>query len=111
MTFAIIKNKDCPICLQPIKKNERVTMLRCRNAHAIHPHCAHTLLRTNHPKCPLDKKSIAGQNARSTHTVIKAPTNSRPGQAQAVRRASGSASLNPPQNLHLSNSFPPYRLK
>lgn len=52
----MITNKDCAICLEPIKLFSMINVLPCK--HGFHPHCIEEIIEHNHDSCPLCRKSF-----------------------------------------------------
>ena len=53
----ILEDNNCPICLEPMTKTEKVaTLLPC--GHRFHTQCARDALTSTHGKCPICKSDV-----------------------------------------------------
>ena len=64
-----IQNSNCPICLEDFKNKDKVTILKCKNSHALHKTCKKSLLRSGNHRCPYDSIDLRSMPRKHWDTL------------------------------------------
>ena len=64
-----IQNPSCPICLNDFKNTDKVTILKCKNSHALHKTCKKSLLKSDYPRCPYDSVDLRSMPRKHWDTL------------------------------------------